>query len=132
MAGTNYDPHQHAEELGIEVVYDRLRTCNGLWVPDFNTIILQPRMKVIQERSVLAHEIAHASLGHRDSRPKHEVLADKFAAEHLIDRLRFEELVTWTPDTARLSLELGVTTKLMQVYLNVHRRELDQLSLSAV
>jgi Zn-dependent peptidase ImmA (M78 family) len=119
-----YDPFEHAEALGIEVVYGRLRTGNGLWIPDIRTIFLQTRMRAIQERSILAHEVAHADLGHRDDRPKHEVLANRYAAEHLIDAGRFAELVEWTPDAARLSLELGVTTKLMQVYLNVHRREL--------
>lgn len=127
-----YDPYQHADALGVEIVYGRLRASNGLWIPDFNTIVLQPRMRVIQERSVLAHEIAHADLGHRDSRPKHEVLADRYAAEHLVDHDLFSELVEWTPDAARLSLELGVTTKLMQVYLNVHRNELEPPALSAI
>lgn len=123
--GTTYDPFQHAEQLGIQIVYGRLRTANGMWVPDHRSIILQPRMRAIQERSVLAHEIAHADLGHRDDRPKHEVLADRYAAERLVDVDRLADLIAWTPDAARLSLELGVTTKLMQVYLNVHRHELD-------
>lgn len=122
--GGTYDPFEHAETLGINVTYGRLRTGNGLWIPDYRTIVLQPRMKVIQERSVLAHEIAHADLGHRDDRPKHEVLANRYAAEHMIDSDHFADLVRWTPDAARLSLELGVTTKLMQVYLNVHRATL--------
>lgn len=126
MADTKaYDPHEHAEALGITIVYGRLRSSNGLWIPDMNTIALQKGMRMIQERSVLAHEIGHADLGHRDDRPKHEMLADRYAARHLIDHQRFVELVSWTPDAARLSLELGVTTKLMQVYLNVHRGELE-------
>src|SRR5438552_2542074 len=115
-AGT-YDPFEHAEVLGVDVIYSRLRASNGLWIPDYRTIVLQPRMKAIQERSVLAHELGHVDLGHRDDRPKHEVLADRYAAEHMVDPALFTELVAWTPDAARLSLELGVTTKLMQVYL---------------
>jgi Zn-dependent peptidase ImmA (M78 family) len=118
---SSYDPFEHADALGLTIVYGRLRSGNGLWVPDYRTIILQPRMRVIHERSVLAHEIGHADLGHRDGRPKHEMLADRYAANHLIDLQRYRELITWTPDVARLSLELGVTTKLMQVYANVHR-----------
>lgn len=126
--GGVYDPFEHAESLGIQVVYGRLRASNALWVPDFSTIILQPKMRVIQERSLLAHEIAHADLGHRSGSPKHEVLADRYAAEHMIDADRLTELLAWAPDTAKLSLELGVTTKLMQVYLNVHRQELSSVS----
>lgn len=129
MASTaTYDPHEHAAALGIQLVYGRLRTGNGLWVPDQRAIFLQRGMRVIQERSVLAHEIGHADLGHRDNRPKHEVMADRYAAEHLVDRDRLSELVAWMPDAARLSTEMGVTTKLMQVYLNVHRGELDTAS----
>lgn len=128
MAKAQYDPHEHAEVLGIELHYGRLRSGNGLWVPDHRAILLQRGMRVIQERSVLAHELGHADLGHRDDRPKHEVMADRYAANNLIDHERFRELVTWTPDAARLSLELGVTTKLMQVYLNVHRHELVRAS----
>ncbi|MDE2100822.1 MAG: ImmA/IrrE family metallo-endopeptidase [Patescibacteria group bacterium] len=124
---SSYDPFEHADQLGLTILYGRLRASNGLWIPDHRTIILQPRMRAIQERSVLAHEIAHADLGHRDNRAKHEVLADRYAAEHLIDLQKYRELVQWTPDVARLSLELGVTTKLMQVYANVHRHDLNEL-----
>lgn len=127
-----YDPHARAEELGIDLVYGRLRTSHALWVPDRRMIILRPRMRVIHERSILAHELGHAELGHRDDRPKHEVLADRYAAENLIDAEHFAELVTWTPDAARLSLELGVTTKLMQVYLNVHRNDIRALERAVV
>jgi Zn-dependent peptidase ImmA (M78 family) len=122
--GSGYDPYEHAERLGVQLVPGRLRASNALWVPEKRMIILQPRMKVIQERSVLAHELGHVELGHRDDRPKHEVLADRFAAENLVDPDRLLELIDWAPNTAHLSLELGVTTKLMQVYLNVHRGEL--------
>jgi Zn-dependent peptidase ImmA (M78 family) len=116
----SYDPFEHADALGLTIVYGRLRTANGLWVPDHRTIILQPRMRVIQERSVLAHEIGHADLGHRDGRPKHELLADRYAAEHLIDPERLRDVAQWTPDLSRASLELGVTTKLMRIYMNTH------------
>lgn len=124
--GTKYDPHERADQLGIELVYGRLRASNALWIPDKRTIILQPRMKVIQERSLLAHELGHVELAHRDDRPKHEVLADRYAAEHLVDADRVLELIDWAPNTAHLSLEVGVTTKLMQVWLNVHRSDLAQ------
>jgi Zn-dependent peptidase ImmA (M78 family) len=118
---STYDPHQHAEEMGIRVAYRQLRTGNGLWIPDHRLILLQPKMRVIHERSVLAHEVAHATLGHRDDRPKHEVLADRLAAENLIDHGELVDLLAWTEDTAKVCLELGVSTKLLRVYLNVHR-----------
>lgn len=115
-----YDPFEDADARGVQVHYRTLRSSNGLWVPDINTIFLQPRMRRIQERSVLAHEVAHASLGHRDDRPKHEVLADRLAADNLIDHGELLDLLAWTGDTARICLELGVSTKLLRVYANVH------------
>jgi Zn-dependent peptidase ImmA (M78 family) len=118
---STYDPFAHAEQLGIEVQYHPLRASNGLWVPDHRVIFLQPRMRVIHERSILAHEVAHAALGHRDDRPKHEVLADRAAAENLIDRDEILHLLNWTDDIAKVCLELQVTTKLFRVYVNVHR-----------
>jgi len=41
----HYDPWEHAERLGIHVVYGRLRTANGLWLPEHRTIVLKPRMR---------------------------------------------------------------------------------------
>lgn len=116
-----YDPYQHAELLGIEVKHLPIRTANGRWFPDHNLIVIRSGMKAAYDRSTLAHEIAHADLGHRDDRPKHEVMADRYAAEHMVDVDTLNELIKWTPDSARLANELGVTTRLLRVYLNVHR-----------
>lgn len=118
---STYDPFEHADELGVQIHYRRLRAGNGLWVPDLRAIFLQPRMRTIQERSVLAHEVAHAVLAHRDDRPKHEVMADRLAAKNLIDGDHLRDLLAWSNDTAKLCLELGVSTKLLRVYANMHR-----------
>ncbi len=78
-------------------------------------------MKARFDRSTLAHEIGHAVYGHSDDRPKHETQADRYAAENMIDPLLLADLQEWTPDGSKIALELGVTTKLLRVYLNVHR-----------
>ncbi|MET4780852.1 ImmA/IrrE family metallo-endopeptidase [Glaciihabitans sp. UYNi722] len=116
-----YDPYDHAETLGIEVVHRRIRTANGLWFPEHNMIVIREGMKAVWDRSTLAHEIAHAALGHCDDRPKHEVMADRYAAENLIDVSELHEVRRWAPDSARLAHELGVTTRLLRVWLNVHQ-----------
>ena len=113
-----YDPHEHAERLGIQIVYRKLRTGNGLWVPDLHTIFLQPRMRAVHERSTLAHELGHACLGHRKSAPKYERQADIFAAKHLINPQQLDYVRRTTPDPNIWANELGVTTKLLQAYLN--------------
>lgn len=115
----HYDPYLHAESLGIDVIERPIRSANGLWIPDHNLIVLKSGMRAVYKRTTLAHEIGHAVLGHRDDRPKHEVLADRFAAERLIDRNNLLELGQWVDQPARLAAELGVTTRILRVYLNM-------------
>ncbi|MEG8035057.1 ImmA/IrrE family metallo-endopeptidase [Sphingomonas sp. LR61] len=120
----DYDPYAHAEMLGIRVIHRRLTTGTGLWVPDHRVIFVQDRLRRVHDRSTLAHEIGHAALGHRDDRPKHEVQADRFAAERMIDRERLVDLMQWSPDPSRWATEMDVSTKLIRVYWNLHRLDL--------
>lgn len=113
-----YDPYEHAHSLGIEVVERTVRTDNGLWVPDLRAIFLRPRMRTILRRSVLAHEIAHAELGHRSSPPKFELAADRRAARRLIDPDHLLDLQRWSPDPGVWCLELGVTPQLLQAFVH--------------
>lgn len=119
--GHDYDPYEHAERLGINVIFRPLRTANELWLPDHHTIVVKEGMRAVHRRNACAHGVAHAALGHRDDRPKHEAQADRYAAERLIDPDHLEDLMRWVPDVGRLASELGVTGRLLRVYLNVHR-----------
>lgn len=112
-----YDPHEHAERLGIDVIYGRLLTCNGLWIPDHRTIMLRPGMRALLERTVLAHEMGHVCLGHRDDSPKHERQADRFAARHLINGDHLERVALFSPDPAQWCVELEVTPHILDIYL---------------
>ncbi|WIE54199.1 ImmA/IrrE family metallo-endopeptidase [Curtobacterium sp. MCBD17_003] len=120
----NYDPYDHADALGLRVVHRRLTTGTGLWVPDWKVIFIQERLRRVHDRSALAHELGHACLGHRDDRPKHEVMADRFAAENMINRDELVDLMKWSPDPSRWSLELGVSTRLIRVWWNLHHGEM--------
>lgn len=117
----SYDPYEHAEQLGIEVLHRPIRTANGMWIPDHNLIVIRSGMKARYDRSILAHELGHACYGHRDDRPKHEVQADRYAAEHMIDITMLRELIAWVSDSSKLAMELDVSPRLLRVYLNVHR-----------
>lgn len=119
--GRDYDPYEHADALGIQVLYRPLRASNELWLPDYKTIIVESSLRAVHRRNVLAHGVAHAALGHVDDRPKHEVQADRYAAENLIDLDECRQLMRWTPDAARLAAELEVTGRVLRVFLNVHR-----------
>lgn len=119
--GRGYDPFEHAAQLGIEVIFRPLRTANELWLPDYHTLVIKESMRSVHCRNACAHGVGHAALAHIDDRPKHEVMADRYAAENLIDHEELVDLMKWTPDPARLATELGVTGRLLRVYLNVHR-----------
>ena len=119
--GRQYDPYEHAESMGIQVLFRPLRTANEMWLPDHRTLVIRESMRAVHRRNACAHGVAHAALAHQDDRPKHEVQADRYAADNLIDFDEIRELIKWTPDSARLANELGVTTRLLRVYLNVHR-----------
>ncbi|GAA3730565.1 hypothetical protein GCM10022239_03920 [Leifsonia bigeumensis] len=110
----SYDPHEHADALGIRVEYQRLRTANGLWLPDYRTIILQPRMRRIIERSVLAHELGHVCLGHRESSPRNELRADRWAVRHLITPEALERVALFSGDPGEWCHELGVSADLIE------------------
>lgn len=114
--GRHYDPWAHAEQLGLEVVVRPLRTSHGLWLPDINTIVVHSRIRAAAQRNVLAHEIGHADLGHRDDRPKHERQADVYAARNLICPDELEDLYKWAANERQLISELGVTTRLFRAY----------------
>ena len=111
--GREYDPWQHAESIGVTVVSRPLEHANELWFPDRRMIILKSGMRPAHQRNALAHGVAHAVLGHRDDRPKHERQADRYAAWHLIDPRELAALGAWARDPGQLAAELGVTRRLL-------------------
>lgn len=115
--GSDYDPWEHAEHLGVEVVVRRLRTAHGRWFPGYNQILISDRLRASDQRLVLAHEIGHAALCHPDDRPKYENQADRFAAQNLICPDELADLYEWCPDERRIVAELGVTTRLFRAYV---------------
>lgn len=121
-----YCPYAHAEHLGIKLVYRRLEKSNGLWVPEHRAIFLQPGMRAAHERSVLAHEIGHAKLGHehRDN-PKHELQAHLYAARRLINRadyIKAERMYGGNRDL--IAHQLGVVAEIVRAYQLIVEREI--------
>ena len=119
--GRGYDPFAHAEALDIQVIFRPIQSANEMWLPEHHTVVIKDSMRACHQRNACAHGVAHAALHHMDDRPKHEVQADRYAADNLIDHDELLELMLWTEDSGRLAQELGVTTRLLRVYLNVHR-----------
>lgn len=116
-----YDPHRHADELGLTVVYQPLRTGHGLYVPGRDIIILRPRLKAAVERSVLAHEVAHHLHAHRRTTGvwsiRQERQADLTAARNLIDPARLRHAQRCSPDPAEWCRELDITGDLLLAFL---------------
>lgn len=115
--GREYDPWEHADMLGIEVITRPIRTGHELWLPEHNTLIVHSRLRSVHQRNALAHGVAHAALAHEDDRPKHERQADQFAARNLIDPDELADLYKWCPDEGRIISELGVTTRLFRAFV---------------
>ena len=120
----SYDPFRQAEHEGIRVLAHPLIGANGLWLPDRRTILLRPGMSSALERSVLAHELAHAELGHLHATgpgsARQERAADRLAARRLIDPASLARIIAGTEDAGRAALELGVTPQLLQLWLAEH------------
>ena len=112
-----YDPHVHAESLGLNVIYHPLKTSYGLWVPEKKMILIRPNLSGLIERSVLAHEIVHSEFDDRGNNPKQEARANRLAAQRLIDPKVLQQLLRIYPVNDIVCHELGVTRELLQAYL---------------
>ena len=113
---TPRDPYEHAEQLGITVIHRPIRTATGFWIPDHNLIVLRTGMRRVHDRSTLAHELAHAALGHVESTPKTEHQADRLAARNMIDPAAWLAACKWCDSLPAVAAELGVSTKLARAF----------------
>ena len=110
-----------AEEHGVRIVERPGRTRGG-FEPASRTIRISPGMSARTTRSVLAHELGHAVLGHEPStlpslRRQQERQADEWAASRLITPRAYAEAeATRGPHLASLAFELDVTIELVQAY----------------
>lgn len=116
-----------AEEHGVRVVERRGATRGG-FDPMSRTIRLDPGMSARTTRSVLAHELGHAVLGHTPStepatRRQQERQADEWAACQLITADAYAQAEhARGPHLASLAFELDVTIELVLAYQRRLRR----------
>lgn len=120
--GVPYDPWRHADALGLRVETAVEMPHDGIWLPRRELILLRAGMGEIRERCVLAHELGHAVHGHVDGGPRNEAIADRYAARRLVDPQRLQDAARSSPDAGRWSLEIGVTMKILGVYLEMAPR----------
>jgi len=116
------------EEHGLRIVERAGETWGG-YDPRTRTIRLCPGMSARTTRSVLAHELAHAVLGHEPARrgtaqrERQEHRADEWAARLLIspDAYAAAEAARG-PHPASLAYELDVTVELVFAFQDLLRR----------
>lgn len=126
--GIKYDPHHHAEGLGIWVEYGRLKDGRkGEYRHHSGGIILRPGMSRRQERCTLAHEVQHAISGDIRSifglvNRRQETRADVRAALMLIDidEYRVAEQLH-AAHCGGIADELDVTLHMLRVWREASR-----------
>lgn len=115
------------EEHGLRVI-ERPGPTLGGYDHASGCIRLAPGMSERTRRSVLAHELAHAALGHTvtthaPTRRRQERQADEWAARLLLTPAAYAsaEAMRGTHD-ASLAFELGVTIELVRAYQRLLQR----------
>ncbi|MGN7188752.1 ImmA/IrrE family metallo-endopeptidase [Microbacterium testaceum] len=111
-----------AAHLGVTVHVAHLpEPFRGFYDHERRRVVYDFRLTPIERACVLAHELGHAFYGHqgRDD-PDAEAAADAFAAAALVDPTRFAELESLGLSDEALAEELGVTMKLLRVFVTNH------------
>ena len=124
----NYDPYTHAHALGVDIIWGTPgQGILGRYDHASRTIILREGMLTRQERSVLAHELVHATRGDEHDAwdalysARRERACDLKAAENLIDPVILRRAAAFYPDNlSALAYELDVTAELLAIYLDAH------------
>jgi Zn-dependent peptidase ImmA (M78 family) len=119
------DPDALAHRLGIRVINGA--PPHGWWgayLHAYRAIILRHDLGPHQRRSTLAHELGHAHYGHTGHHPSQERLADRYAANLLINADELLDAILTHQTIPALSAELGVMPSLVTTYLEEHHESL--------
>lgn len=107
-----------AQLLGIEVYWRDNMHDAGSWHPDENAISLRTDLTEIETRSVLAHEIGHAVLGHECDGSRAEREADEWAANMLLSAPMVANCAKRWPDSPeKWCDELQVTPDILRAWM---------------
>jgi len=105
----------------------RLDDGDGWWCPQERVILLDERLDRCRARCVLAHELAHAQLGHAGCPPgdaqrgwlarRQEAEADRWAARRLVSLPSLAEVLAERPDVEAAAAALDVTAAVLRCRL---------------
>jgi Zn-dependent peptidase ImmA (M78 family) len=120
----DYDPWEHAEMLDLPIVFrDDLPDPEAVacYSAEHQAIFVRTGLHAATERCALAHEIVHFEHNDVGTNDLQEERADQIAAQRLLRPSRLDEFYGLTEDPAVIALELGVTEKIMRVWMRLHR-----------
>ena len=121
MPYLQYNPAQHLAQMGVKVDYiDGLDVC-GQYIHEERRVEIRAGLDPVIERSVLAHEAAHAELGHQPQvawchELKQERVANSMAGRRLINFRKFMELQGDGRSEKDICAELGVARIVLRAY----------------
>lgn len=118
-SGLMWDPWVFAEEEHATIGFGHLPV-KGVYVPAVDCIVLQRGLPTADERSVLAEELAHRTLGHHPHPSKVEVdrmeqRASRWAAIRLVSLDALAEALRASSNSFEVAEELGVDPELLEV-----------------
>lgn len=111
-----HDPYELAEAVGIRVEHAGIRSATGMWLPDENLIVIRAGMRRVWDECTMAHELAHAVLGHRYSTPQNERDADRLTASRLVCPDTYARATAMYQDVYSVAEECDVTPKLLRAF----------------
>jgi hypothetical protein len=122
MPHKNYNPAQHLRQMGIKVEYIDGLTVSGQYFHDERRVEIKAGLAPLVERSVMAHEAAHAELRHQpEDRWCHAIqnerMASAMAGRRLINFHKFMELKEAGVVEKEMAAELQVARGILRAYL---------------
>lgn len=117
-----------AEQLGVAINDDTDNVLApgdlGGWFPTQRKILISKHQSWADRLHTMAHELGHAVYGHpAGHNPRHERLADEFAASLLIDPIAYAETeALYGTHPGAIAHELGVTVALVEVWRQLYER----------
>jgi hypothetical protein len=122
MSHRTYCPLKHLKQMGVKVEYVEGLAEPGLYYHSERRVEIQLGMPPDKERSVLAHEAAHAELNHQPQEfwchsVKQERTANAMAGRNLIDYHYMVRLQQAGHDEKTICRELGVARVILRAYL---------------
>lgn len=122
MPHKNYNPAQHLRQMGIKVEYIDGLTVSGQYFHHERRVEIKAGLAPVIERSVLAHEAAHAELRHQPEERwchaiQNERMASAMAGRRLINFHKFMELKELGIGEKEMAERLGVARCILRAYL---------------